>query len=153
MKDFIIRDCLEEDLVQVAEIERVSFDDPYPYRLFAAFLNDFREGFRVAEKDREVIGYCILTYSTETRTMIVASIAIQPEFRGIGIGRELLRDVIDLRSKLPALNDVNKIALQVSEGNSPARKLYDEFGFRSVRTLKNYYGRGKDGIHMELKIP
>ena len=48
-----IRNCREENLRKITEIEDLSFDEPYPYRLFVAFLLDFPEGFRVAITEDE----------------------------------------------------------------------------------------------------
>jgi len=149
---YLIRNCLEEDLLQVSQIEYASFDDPYPYRLFAALLNDFAGGFRLAAAEKGIIGYSILSFSTERGTMIISSLAVRPEFRRTGVGSELLRDAIELTSSLPALRDTDKIVLQVAEINSSAQSLYNKFGFKRVRELRNYYGRGKNGIQMELTL-
>ncbi len=148
-----IRNCSEEDLIQVTEIENVSFDDPYPYRLFFTFLSDLPRGFRVATADTtQLIGYCILSHSNQRGALMISSIAVHPTFRKHGVGFKLLEDAIRIARELSALIAVERIALQVAEGNTAAQSLYVKFGFRPVRKIRNYYGRGKNGIQMELVL-
>ena len=147
-----IRDCRNADLIRITEIENASFDDPYPYRLFAAFLNDFPEGFRVAVEENTVIGYCTLSRSNQRSVLLISSIAIHPDFRKRGIGAILLEDAIRIARMFSAPSPTKKIVLQVASNNSAALVLYSKFGFVSVRELKNYYGRGRDATEMELAL-
>jgi ribosomal protein S18 acetylase RimI-like enzyme len=57
------------------------------------------------------------------------AIAVVPSRRGRGIGEELLRALLDRARD----DGFGAISLGVELGN-PARKLYDRFGFREVRT-------------------
>jgi [ribosomal protein S18]-alanine N-acetyltransferase len=149
-----IRNCREEDLDRILEIENSSFDDPYPYRLFVAFLANFPEGFRVAMLvDSDIIvGYCILSNSGRRDTMMISSIAVDSKFRKLGIGEKLLADSIKIAGGLSSLNEVGKVVLQVAVENEAAKSLYEKFGFRYTRKIRDYYGRGRDGIQMELKL-
>ena len=152
--EFEIRDCLKEDLAKVAEIEELSFDDPYPYSLFAAFLADFPGGFRVSVNPAgKIMGYCILSHSNKRETMVIASIAVHPDQRQEGLGTKLIEDAIEIAKHLSfSSSRVRKIVLQVGAKNFPARLLYEKQGFRQTKELPDYYGRGKDGIRMELKL-
>ena len=38
-------------------------------------------------------------------------------------------------------------------GNGAAEALYEQFGFRRSRGLVDYYGPGKDGVHMVYDVP
>jgi [ribosomal protein S18]-alanine N-acetyltransferase len=145
-----IRSCREADLRKVTEIEDLSFDDPYPYRLFVSFLFDYPDGFRVATSGNAIVGYCILSFSSKPETLIISSIAVHPDFRRHGIGGMLLSDSLRIGRELSALGPIKKIILQVAAENSPAQSLYATFGFHTVRKLPDYYGPGKDGIQMEL---
>jgi [ribosomal protein S18]-alanine N-acetyltransferase len=148
-----IRNCREQDLRRVTEIENLSFDDPYPYRLFVAFLLDFPEGFRVAvTDDKQIAGYCILSLSVKPETLMISSIAVHPAFRQQGIGRMLLEDSMRIAKELSALNEVKKIILQVASENTPAQSLYQQFGFRYTRRLPGYYGEGRDALQLELAL-
>ncbi len=49
------------------------------------------------------------------------------EFRGLGISRLLLQEIEEIARKKACC----KITLEVFEGNTPARNLYNKFGFRN----------------------
>jgi [ribosomal protein S18]-alanine N-acetyltransferase len=149
-----IRNCREEDLDRITEIENSSFDDPYPYRLFVTFLADFPDGFRVAVlvDNGGIVGYCIVSSSERQDTMMISSIAVGSKFRKLGIGEKLLNDSIKIAEKHSSTNQIRRIILQVAVGNQAAKSLYEKFGFRNVRKIKDYYGKGKDGIQMELRL-
>lgn len=154
--EFYIRDCLKDDLVEVTEIEELSFDDPYPYSLFAAFLAELPAGFRVGvNSEGDLIGYCILWHPNKrSESMVIASIAVHPGHRHEGLGSKLLEDAIEIAKRLSfPPTKVSKVVLQVGAENYPARHLYEKRGFRQTNVLPDYYGRGKDGIQMELKFP
>ena len=62
-------------------------------------------------------------------------IAVLPEFRGQGYGRELLR-----RVKVPDM------FLEVRAGNTAARTLYESEGFSQIGTRRGYYWNGEDAV-------
>ena len=144
-----IRNCYEEDLSAVSKIEDASFDDPYPYELFVALLQDFPAGFRLAVlRNDQIVGYCILSRPRERRVLVISSIAIDPNFRRHHFGSQLLADAIRIATESGA----NEIILQVAVDNISAQALYRKFGFRDAGTIENYYGRGRDGHQMELAL-
>lgn len=148
-----IRDCREEDLVAVTKIEDLSFDDPYPYELFLVLLQAFPPGFRVAVlSDGKIVGYCILSLSQQRKDLMISSIAIEPDFRRLGLGSRLMADAIRISTELPALKSADKLVLQVAMDNFAALALYREYGFRTSARIRNYYGRGRDGLQMELAL-
>ena len=72
-------------------------------------------------------------------------IEIFPEFRGKGLGKFFLKDLLNF---LPSLG-VKKIFLEVSETNRVAYSLYKRLGFKELGKRKNYYANGEDAILME----
>lgn len=65
-------------------------------------------------------------------------IAVRPEFRRMGIGRELLmRFIAEAR-----IRGINRIFLEMREGNRAA-DLYMKCGFEPVGRRPNYYNRGR----------
>lgn len=57
---------------------------------------------------------------------------VAPEYRGYGVGRQLLHCAI----KWAQGRDAESLALSVTCGESPARKLYDSMGFLPTGELK-----------------
>jgi len=147
-----IRDGTSEDLATIVQIEKKSFDDPFTLDLFVTLLESFPEGFRVYMVREKVVGYCITYPMKRQRAVVIASIAVLPEFRHRGIGKSLMEDAISLSKKYHAAGIVDKLVLQVAEDNSSARSLYSRFGFENRSLIRNYYGRRKHGIEMELDL-
>ena len=63
------------------------------------------------------------------------NIAIDPQKQGLGLGRQLLNELItQLRQK-----GILTLWLEVRESNKKAQALYDSLGFNQVDIRKNYY--------------
>jgi [ribosomal protein S18]-alanine N-acetyltransferase len=158
-----IRNCRLSDLEAVLEIEAASFDDPYPMELFEAFLQKYPQGFRIAMKENKIVGYCIIALSSMKKgAAVLTSLAVRPEFKRLGIASELLADGILIAREMISQEksgkmklkkeDDGKLLLQVAVENIAAQALYAKFGFASRSTLKDYYGKNKDAIQMELAL-
>jgi ribosomal protein S18 acetylase RimI-like enzyme len=91
----------------------------------------------VIRKDTEVIGY--LFYGTDTRGFAeITDIGVRESFRGKGIGKLLVKNIIDAHVT---------VKLSVKADN-PARFLYEKLGFKYIYTVENYYGVGFNGMRM-----
>jgi len=75
-------------------------------------------------------------------------VAVVPAARGQGLGRELLRTLVDRARDLGA----ERMLLEVAADNSAAIGLYESFGFTTINTRKAYYPDGADALVMELTI-
>lgn len=64
----------------------------------------------------------------------IAELCLTPQFRGAGLGQELLRRSIDALHQAGA----NRISLAVSRNNERAVRLYRQFGFREKRRFHAY---------------
>lgn len=139
-----IRTVKTEDLKSIYFIERVSFERPYPssYLETLAYLSP--ETFLVVSLDGSIVGYSASVLRGFEGHII--SIAVHPNYRGIGIGEKLLRENIKKLRDLGA----KRIVLEVKVDNIQALRLYQKLGFRIVKTLKNYYWDGSDAYRMIL---
>jgi len=145
MNEVKFRNTELADLPHVVEIERASFEDPYPPE-YLDMLMRFSQGiFIIAERDGIAIGYAVA--STRERTGHVLSIAVNPKERGRGVGKGLMERMIE---ELKA-REASKIVLESKKGN-PAIKFYLSLGFRQVGTMPAYYDDGSEAILMELDL-
>ena len=79
----------------------------------------------------------------------VYNIAIAPEYRREGIGKELLLHLISKAR----MDGCTLVTLEVRAGNTAALELYRRIGFREVGCRKGYYQKGKeDAIQMDLSL-
>jgi len=143
-----IRNCLPGDLKRIEEIERLSFDDPYPLSLFQNLLGQYPWGFRVATAGDSIAGYCILVRTHDETSLLIASIAVNPADRRRGIGTRLIEDAISIAKS----RGTERIILQVRESNEIAVSLYTKIGFKKKSHIEDYYGVDKDAIEMSIDL-
>ena len=72
------------------------------------------------------------------------NIAVDPKFRGIGVGRTLMEAIF----KVACEKNVDCLVLEVSTENERAIRFYKRNGFKIVRVIKNYYPWGEDAYLM-----
>jgi len=145
MNEADVRKAELADLPDIVEIERASFDDPYPPE-YLQMLMRFNQGiFIVAERDGVAIGYAAA--SMRGREGHVLSIAVNPKERRRGVGRGLMGRVAE---ELKA-RGASRIVLESKKGN-PAIDFYLTLGFRQVGTIPGYYDDGSEAISMELDL-
>ncbi|WP_135663630.1 ribosomal protein S18-alanine N-acetyltransferase [Halorhabdus rudnickae] len=145
-----IRPATRSDLLAVADIERQSFPQPWSVAAFERFLD--APAFLVAisrgnaPSDGTVVGYVVADSVPNHGEALghVKDLAVHPEQRRRGIGRQLLeRAVCTLRS-----TGVGSIKLEVRESNEGAKRLYRQAGFVHRRTVPRYYDDGEDALVM-----
>jgi ribosomal-protein-alanine N-acetyltransferase len=142
----MIRTVKPEDLKNVYLIERLSFERPYPssYLETLAYLSP--ETFLVVSLNGHIVGYSASVLRGSEGHII--SIAVHPNYRGIGIGERLLRENVKQLKDLGA----KRVILEVKVDNIQALNLYRKLGFKIVKTLKNYYWDGADAYRMALNV-
>ena len=146
----VLRDMRREDLPAVLEIERRSFALPWSETFFEKELATPFARLVVAVEETAagapVVGYaCRWRVSDEVHLL---NVAIHPNHRGLGYGRELVGAVIAEARAARA----RVVSLEVRAGNVVARRLYRQLGFRDLGLRRGYYGPGQDAIVMELRL-
>ncbi|WP_380681597.1 ribosomal protein S18-alanine N-acetyltransferase [Salinigranum sp. GCM10025319] len=145
----MIRQAEQADLLDVFRIERATFPQPWPFSAFESFLGE--RGFLVATRESsEVVGYVVSDTTPNHGRDIghVKDLAIHPEARRQGIGRDLLhRALAALGSAGAAL-----VKLEVRATNDAALALYRSEGFEPLRRVPRYYDDGEDAYVMVLDL-
>ena len=118
------------------EIERLSFPNPWQESTFRGEIQHRPISFPLAvvhETLGRVIGYIIFWMIGED--VQVNNIAVHPDFRRMGIGERILRQVIaEVKFRGARL-----MTLEVRPSNTPALSLYKKLGFKMMGTRKGYY--------------
>ncbi|MGM0508471.1 MAG: GNAT family N-acetyltransferase [Fusobacteriota bacterium] len=97
------------------------------------------------KKDDETIGIAEIIKKWEKNAIYIYSIALKLNFCGKGYGTFFLDEIL---KRLKSEN-IKKVYLTVSPDNIRAIKLYEKFGFKKGKFLKDEYGPGKDRIYMK----
>ncbi len=96
----------------------------------------------VARSDGEVLGGAFLRRLTD-ELWELTMIGVFPDYRMRGVGKAIMRKILE--------SVRGEIYLHVSVDNSPAIKLYEDFGFLKVKRISRFYSTGEDAYLMVLK--
>ena len=144
---WVFSDMTADDLPEVVAIERASFTNPWSGALF---LQELHVGFSriiLARRAGEPLaGYlCRWLVADE---MHILNVAVDPRYRGQGVGSVLMRCALREARECNAV----AVTLEVRRSNVAGRRLYDAFGFEEVGARPNYYGRGEDALILRLAL-
>jgi ribosomal-protein-alanine N-acetyltransferase len=163
----------QEDISEVVEIDRESFDPPWTRNSYAFEIaestytymttlvrNELQElqglksllfhlrgnhGIPIVKKT-VVVGYGGLWKIAEEAH--ISTIASHADYRGCGYGAVLLVGMIQRAMMLGA----EYIVLEVRVSNKVAQNLYRKFGFHIVALKEKYYRNGEDAYDMRLRL-
>jgi len=103
----------------------------------------------VATPNGHVVGYTAAVRRPRAGAILhIDSIAVLPEYRNRGIGDQLLQALTDQARQ----RRCKTLVLEVATPNEAGIAFFNRHGFREVRKLPNYYGRGLDGILMAAEL-
>lgn len=145
-----IRESVPFDLAAIVRIEQANASAAHwTESTYQQMWND-PSGARVcfvAENDGELLGFVVgIDVAGEWE---LENIAVIPTAQKQGIGRELLRKLLEVA----AARGAEKLLLEVRESNSAARKLYEIQGFLITGRRKKYYqGPEEDALQLEKKL-
>ena len=129
----IIKRMTEDHILQIAELEKLCFCDPWSANSITSELDNRLSLWLVAEVDARVVGYVgSQTVLGETDMM---NIATHPDYRNQGIGTALILSLIEELRK----QNSHSLMLEVRVSNLSAISVYHKLGFAEVGRRKNYY--------------
>ena len=102
--------------------------------------------YLAAESDGKLIGYAGIFYVDNVAD--IHTITVSAEYRRKGIGRELLKRMIDWAR----VKKASAIMLEMRVGNEEAQPLYIQNGFTEINRRENYYGPGLTAIIMRKEL-
>ncbi|MCL6499491.1 MAG: GNAT family N-acetyltransferase, partial [Firmicutes bacterium] len=77
------------------------------------------------------------TSHPDPHTALVEAVAVLPEWRGRGVGRQMMAEALALARRAGR----QRVGLYVVEGNAPALRLYTSLGFRVQRAHRLLWAR------------
>ena len=132
--DVTLRPMTEDDVKQVAALEKECFSDAWSEKLVADLLtSSYDEAWVLVCPDGEMIGYINIRFLAGEGELM--RIAIKPGQRGRGYSRKLMDRMITSAYETESL----ELTLEVRAGNIPAIGLYESYGFVKEAVRKGYY--------------
>jgi ribosomal-protein-alanine N-acetyltransferase len=124
------------DAKELARIHGKSFFRGWPTEDFISFLGDRGTPAYIAcDAKRRIAGFALIRQVADEAELL--TIAVDPKWRGKGVGRALMDAVFaDL-----LLSPARKMFLEVDEQNMAAIHLYEKLGFTRISTRRGYYPR------------
>ncbi len=123
-----------------------NFDDFWTFGIFKDELINPKCHYIVAVEDENILGFGGISVVLDEAN--INNIAVRVDKRDIKIGSKILQNLIDISKSL----NCSFITLEVNVENSPAIKLYENFGFKTLGIRKNYYNGQTDAYIMKLEV-
>lgn len=128
----------ESHISQIAEIEKLCFNDPWSENSIRYELTNPLALWLVAVIDGTVAGYVGSQSVMGEADMM--NIAVHPDYRKQGVAQMLIAQLIAML----ATDGVHSLTLEVRTSNAPAITLYEKMGFVQVGRRPNYYRNPKE---------
>ena len=137
----------EAMLPELAAIEKRCFSSPISEDMLRYMLGSERQYLIAAVDAQEtVLGYAgMMTVLDEG---YIENIAVHPDARRNGIGAALVQHLLDEG----VARELLFLTLEVRESNTPARALYEKYGFDIVGVRKNYYEKPTENAILMTKL-
>ena len=92
------------------------------------------------------IAYCV--YVRWRRTILLHKLCVSERFRGQGIGKLLMRNVLERAKE----ERCDVLELWVDQARMVARNLYARLGLQEQCVVNDYYGPNRSGIKMSVRF-
>lgn len=122
------------DMPSVMDIEARSFEEPWNEVDFFAILRKPNGIGMVLEHDGQAVGYMV--YLLLPTRIYIARIAVDPKFRRLGFGTELINR---MKSRLEMMAKYRMLSSYVPETNLEAQLFLKSCGFRANRIERDLY--------------
>jgi ribosomal-protein-alanine N-acetyltransferase len=127
----------------VMAIEQEAYPDAWSRGMFEDEMRNPLSVFYVVVSEKTIIGYGGFWLILDEAH--ITSVTVRREERGRGLGRGILRRLLDAATEQGA----RRVTLEVRESNTTARRLYVSEGFEEVGRRRKYYPKsGEDAVVM-----
>lgn len=136
---FELRDLRHRDIERVLEVERQCFTTPWPASAFGLAVAAPEVLFLGAIAGSTIAAY-VVAAPTGQDGVLIANLAVAPEYRRRGAASALIEAVLDWA----VIRGATSCRLDVRRSNESAIALYRRFGFRTEGIQRNYYSHPRE---------
>jgi ribosomal-protein-alanine acetyltransferase len=142
----VIREARQTDLDALTNLENHSFTgDRLTRRNLRHLIGKGNATLLVDEEAGKVRGYALVLYKERSQGARLYSIVVGREFRGLGLGRELLKAA----EKDALQNGCSTMRLEVRKDNPTAVGLYRRHGYAELGSIPDYYEDHMEALRFE----
>lgn len=144
------REAMPEDLDAIMALERSSFaPDDWSSENMLREIESEHTMYVVVFDGEQLVGYAGVLAPSGSADADIQTIAVSPDHRRSGLGRELMRRLIAHAASTRA----RAVFLEVRADNPGAQQLYRSLGFGELGVRPRYYRGGIDALVMKLSSP
>ena len=152
LSEYSVSKAVLTDVPRLSAIEYASFSEPWSERSLEEFIVNRERSFCLAAReksspDAKILGYVGFQFVLDEGE--IANLAVDPEYRGKGVGYALLDALANECRRL----GIRVIHLEVRPSNTAALTLYRKFSFEEDGRRRGYYAdTGEDALLMSRNI-
>jgi ribosomal protein S18 acetylase RimI-like enzyme len=149
MTEVIIEKAETKDLDTLHKIERECFpENAFPKSFIKLLISQHNSIFLKAKICDETVGFIAGLLQGPYGIGRIYTLDVKPEFRKRGIASKLIQTLESEFKKRGA----SLSTLEVGVNNTAALNLYQKFGYKTKRVLKDYYGKNRNGFEMTKNL-
>lgn len=140
-----------DDLDKIMKMEKETFkSDSFSKEIMKKLILQSTLFLKLIKKQnkQKILGFIIIIQDDLNRMNII-NFLIKKKTQNKGYGSYLLTKTLEI---VRQINGIKKIVLNVNTKNKTAIKLYEEFNFRIIREIENYYRNQENAYLMELDL-
>lgn len=141
-----IVDLLSSDVDKIVELYEKNFADGWNKNMLESAFDSGRFICIGIEEENKLIG--LISCSTTDFDADIEGITIDKDFRRNGFAKALL-GILEVKLKE---KNIEKVFLEVREGNTPAKNLYLGADYKEINVRKKYYSDGEDAVIMAKEL-
>lgn len=133
-----IREMTEDDVSQVAKLEKMYFSTPWSEISLQKELYNKDSLFLVAQYDDKIVGYCGVYLVQDEGD--ITNVLVEETYRNRGIASIILENMISQLEKKGIYN----ITLEVRVSNEQAIHLYQKYDFKGEGIRPGFYDKPRE---------
>lgn len=134
----------KEILAEIFMMNTPQYFDPKEVNDFVEYLEHHSHTYLTLEQDNKIVGGTGYYVKNSDKSGRITWIFLNPVYSGLGLGRQAVEYCLMRLRQNP---EVEKFVVMTSQ---LAFRFFEKFGYRVIRTEKDYWGTGLDLYEMEM---
>ncbi|WP_057735849.1 ribosomal protein S18-alanine N-acetyltransferase [Liquorilactobacillus uvarum] len=145
---FLVSRAIVPDIPELLSLQKKVYpdDNSWNFGVFEAEIkNENKNLYLIMRHEDRLVAFIGAAFDSRERDVHITNIAVMPTYQRNGLGRYLLRVMIDYTNNL----NYRSLSLEVRMSNKPAQALYKSLGFVNYGLKRDYYvSNREDAVDM-----